>query len=125
MVRTESASSRIRSHFASGKSLTPLQALGVFGAYRLADVVLKMRQKNRPVITTLRTDANGKTYAEYREAQKGDILVVTEDYPWAAAVAAGDRVTFQSVDDLYDGELHVTCSKGIDWIVGTQHVRFP
>lgn len=57
---------RIRTHLKSGKSLTPLQALGLYGTLRLAHHVWVLREKDGMNITTrLCTDVNGHEYAEY------------------------------------------------------------
>jgi len=57
---------RIKKHFEDGKTLTPLQALGLYGTFRLAHHVWVLREKeSMPINTRIKTDENGHQYAEY------------------------------------------------------------
>lgn len=118
MQAQTSAASRISSYFAAGNTLSPLEALSSFGSFRLADVVLKLRKKGRPILTRIKTDPNGKHYAEYRELFVGDRLTMesataNEDYyaeiPQGAVVSVLDPT-------LRDGYL-VVSYLGKDWSV--------
>ncbi len=61
----------IRKHFESGKTLTPLEALGVYGLYRLAACVHTLKRRDGlNIICDVKTDPRGTQYAEYRLAPK-------------------------------------------------------
>lgn len=49
----------------SGHELTPIQALELFGCFRLAARIKDLRQRGLP-IETLEREANGKRFAAYR-----------------------------------------------------------
>jgi len=46
-------------------TLTPLEALGMFGIFRLAARVKELREDGYQIATHLKTDAMGKRYAKY------------------------------------------------------------
>jgi hypothetical protein len=56
---------RIIRHLQRGKSITPLEALGVYGVFRLAAVIYDIRKAGFDVNSILHTDTNGKRYARY------------------------------------------------------------
>lgn len=56
---------RIIRHLQRGKSITPLEALGVYGVFRLAAVIYDIKKAGFAVHTDLHTDTNGKRYARY------------------------------------------------------------
>ncbi len=58
-----SQSLQILSHLKSGKSLTQIEALNLFGCMRLASRVDELRT-NHDIITTMVT-GNGKSWARY------------------------------------------------------------
>lgn len=60
-----SQNAAIRAHLLAGHSITPLEAIGVFGAYRLAARVKELRNSGMPIVTRIHRDAYGKPYAEY------------------------------------------------------------
>jgi hypothetical protein len=50
-----------------GKSISPLEAVGVYGITRLASIVHDLRHSRGMAIkTTIKRDPVGRTYAEYR-----------------------------------------------------------
>ena len=55
----------IYKHLKTQGNLTPLEALGVYGIYRLAARVCEMRRKGVPIDSVNKKDANGKVYAQY------------------------------------------------------------
>ena len=57
---------QILSHLKTGKDITPLQALGLYGVYRLAARINDLRKQNVPIETVIRTDGQGRTYASYK-----------------------------------------------------------
>lgn len=66
MVAQRGSTARILQHLQEGRSLTPLEALGVYGVYRLSAVIHRLRRAGYNIITEMRYDPNGKPYAEYR-----------------------------------------------------------
>lgn len=61
--------SLLKKHLLSGKSLSQLEAIGLYGAYRLAARVKELRDRGWDIITTIKEDPNGDTYAEYSLAK--------------------------------------------------------
>lgn len=56
---------KVLHHLNSGKSITPLEALGLYGSFRLAAVVHSLKKRGYDIITNIKTDMNGSKYAEY------------------------------------------------------------
>lgn len=56
---------RIRQHFLSGRSLTQLEAIGLYGAFRLAARVHELKADGMKIVTKMKEDPNGSPYAEY------------------------------------------------------------
>lgn len=56
---------RIKSHLSSGQSITALEALGVYGCYRLAARINELRDRGMPIDMKTCTDAMGRRYARY------------------------------------------------------------
>jgi hypothetical protein len=59
-------------HFTQGKSLTSLEAMGVYRIFRLASRVSELRQQGYDIVTDMKRDETGKTYASYRYANDAD-----------------------------------------------------
>lgn len=57
---------KILKHLTKGKSLTQLEALSLFGCFRLAAAVHDLRNAGHDIQTETKTDENGKHYARYR-----------------------------------------------------------
>jgi hypothetical protein len=57
---------RVLRHLEKNQSITPLEALGVYGIFRLAARVLEIRKQGFDVKTHYKTDDNGKQYAAYQ-----------------------------------------------------------
>ena len=57
---------QILSHMKTGKDITPLQAIGLYGVYRLAARINDLRKQDVPIETVIRTDGQGRTYASYK-----------------------------------------------------------
>jgi hypothetical protein len=53
-------------HLEKHKSITPLEAFGVYGIFRLAARVWELRKIGKEIATVYMTDDNGKPYARYR-----------------------------------------------------------
>lgn len=56
---------RILAFLLAGNSLTPVKAVTLFGAYRLAARICELRQAGHKIVSVNKTDINGKVYAEY------------------------------------------------------------
>lgn len=64
--RTGSKISKIKAHLNKGLSITPLEALGLYGVFRLASDIEKLRRlDDMDIITDIETAPNGSTYARY------------------------------------------------------------
>jgi hypothetical protein len=55
----------LMSHLKSGRSITSLEALGLYGAFRLAARIKELRERGWDITTNMKQDINGKAYAEY------------------------------------------------------------
>ena len=55
----------ILKHLNSGKSITKVQALSLYGILNLGDVIMRLRHKCHSVITTMIPREIGAPYAEY------------------------------------------------------------
>lgn len=60
-----SQSQKILKHLSSGRSLSPLQALGLFGCYRLAGRIYDLKRAGHQIETIIKSDDQGRTYASY------------------------------------------------------------
>ena len=61
-----SQKAEIRRYLEKGKTLTPMQALGLFGCFRLSARIKDLREDGHSVITRFVTTKSGKRIAEYR-----------------------------------------------------------
>lgn len=57
---------KLRAHFLSGRSLTQLEAIGLYGAYRLAARVHDLKAEGFKFDTVIKEDPMGNPYAEYK-----------------------------------------------------------
>ncbi len=57
---------QLKRHLLTGKSITPLEALGLYGIFRLAPRIHELRKQGWNIITTRKFDEKGSEYAEYR-----------------------------------------------------------
>lgn len=55
----------LKDHLRSGKSITQLEALGLYGMFRLAARIKELRDKGWSITTDMREDPNGSSYACY------------------------------------------------------------
>lgn len=58
---------QIRKHLESGKSITPLEALRLYGCFRLGARIYDLRAEGMTIETNL-IEEDGKRFAEYRLA---------------------------------------------------------
>ena len=56
----------ILTHLKTGRSLSPLKALGLYGCYRLASRVNDLRNDGYNIETVIQADGTGRNYAQYR-----------------------------------------------------------
>lgn len=57
---------KLKAHFLSGRSLTQLEAIGLYGAFRLAARVHDLKADGMKIVTRMKEDPNGNPYAEYQ-----------------------------------------------------------
>lgn len=65
----------ILKHLQTGRHITPLEAIGVYGVYRLAARILEIRAAGYTVSTNKCYDAKRKQYARY-VLEKPDFILV-------------------------------------------------
>lgn len=63
-MRTESQKNKIRQHLESGKSITPIDALNLFGCFRLATRIFELKEEGLPIKTKMVSDGD-KHFASY------------------------------------------------------------
>ncbi|MFB5624638.1 MAG: helix-turn-helix domain-containing protein [Nitrosopumilus sp.] len=57
---------QIEKHLLSGQTITGLQAIDLFGVYRLSSVINRLRKKSIPIETTMVLSGDGETlFARY------------------------------------------------------------
>lgn len=64
-LRLSPQARKVLLHLEKHKSITPLEALGVYGIFRLAARIWELRQIGKTIETNYMTDENGKPYARY------------------------------------------------------------
>ena len=55
----------ILNHMMTGRSISPLEALGLYGVFRLAARVFELKGMGVDIQKVTKVDINGKQYAEY------------------------------------------------------------
>ena len=65
MEKTESQNKQIKDWLESGKSITPLDALNLFGSFRLGARIFDLKNDYGMNIKTEMVEVNGKRYAKY------------------------------------------------------------
>jgi len=58
---------RVRAHLEAGKTITPAQAIAVYGIFRLSSVIEDLRATGMEIDCVLKFDEMGKQYGEYRQ----------------------------------------------------------
>lgn len=56
----------VLAHMKKGKSITPLDALRLFGCFRLAAVIYKLREDGHVINMVMVPQADGNPFARYR-----------------------------------------------------------
>ena len=62
----------ILNHMMTGRSISPLEALGLYGVFRLAARVFDLKAMGVDIQTLTKVDINGKLYAEYSINPNGE-----------------------------------------------------
>jgi len=57
---------KVQQHLESGRTLTPLEALGLYGIMRLSHHILVLRQQGYDISMTMKTARTGVRYGEYK-----------------------------------------------------------
>lgn len=66
MERMESQRKQVRNWLLKGKSITPIEALQMFGAFRLSAIIFVLKNEyDMPIETEMVYEPNGKRYAKY------------------------------------------------------------
>jgi len=84
VVELNGQQAKIYKHLKSHGSISQLEALGVYGIYRLAARVCEMRRKGVPIDSVNKHDANGKVYASY---------FLNPEYKWREPVVASKHLS--------------------------------
>ena len=65
-LRSESQQRMVARHLQEGKSITPLEALTMYGAFRLSAIIFDLRnEEGMDIRTDMVTDDEGRRYAKY------------------------------------------------------------
>lgn len=55
----------VLNHLRTGRSITPLEALGTYAIYRLAAVIRELRKDGHNIVTNIKRSIRQRPYAEY------------------------------------------------------------
>jgi hypothetical protein len=65
-MKQQSKQNEIKNHLLRGETLTGLQAIDLYGVYRLSSVINRLRNNSLPIETTMVNSSDGKTiFARY------------------------------------------------------------
>ena len=66
MERMESQRKNVKNWLLKGNSITPIEALQMFGAFRLSAIIFVLKNEyDMPIETEMVYEPNGKRYAKY------------------------------------------------------------
>lgn len=66
MERIESQRKNVKNWLLKGNSITPIEALQMFGAFRLSAIIYVLKyEDDMPIKTEMVYEPNGKRYAKY------------------------------------------------------------
>lgn len=65
IAKRMSQKDKVLKYLKEGNSITPAKAQAMFGVWRLADVIYKLKKDGHVILTQLRQDPEGKSYARY------------------------------------------------------------
>lgn len=68
LLKLKPQTRKVLTHLTSRGSISPLEALHVYGIYRLAACIHELRKIGLEINTTMKSDASGKHYAHYEVA---------------------------------------------------------
>jgi len=71
----------LKAHLKTGKSITQLEAIGLYSLFRLAARIHELKRAGWAIGTQLKRDQNGSEYAEYRLLKQDDPEVNPHDLP--------------------------------------------
>lgn len=66
----ETQDERVLQHLLSGKSITPLEALDLYGSFRLSSIIFRLRDRGYDIRTEMVTIRKGTRVARYTLNQK-------------------------------------------------------
>lgn len=69
-IKSKTKIDLIKEHLRSGLSLTQLEAIGLYSAFRLAARIHELKAQGWDIVTTIKHDITGTEYAEYRLSQQ-------------------------------------------------------
>ncbi|WP_418844889.1 helix-turn-helix domain-containing protein [Pyramidobacter piscolens] len=61
-----SALNRVKDYLLDGNTLSGIEALELFGVYRLSSLIHRLRKQGYIIVTEERATSGGKVYGEYR-----------------------------------------------------------
>lgn len=56
---------KLKDHLRSGRSITQLEAIGLYSLFRLAADIERLRNRGWPITTEMKRDPGGSPYARY------------------------------------------------------------
>lgn len=56
---------QVLTHLKTGQHITPLEAIGLYGVYRLAARIHDLRKAGHGIVTTVKRDTRGRPYSRY------------------------------------------------------------
>lgn len=72
MTQPKNQMDHLKEHLKSGRTISSLEALGLYGSFRLAARIKELRLRGWGITSTMKRDPNGKTYAVYALAPQND-----------------------------------------------------
>lgn len=101
---------RIKEYLENGHKLTPLEALNLFGCFRLASRISDLKKQGMNIKTDMVTDANtGKQYASYSlvvdvSSIENDVKDLENDLKKIAEKHVGEKYT-EGLKEKLDSEI--------------------
>lgn len=68
LLKLKPQSRKVLNHLTKRKSISPLEALHIYGIYRLAACIHELRKIGIQINTVMKADASGHHYARYEVA---------------------------------------------------------
>lgn len=70
MKEQETQGERVLQHLLGGQSITPLEALELYGSFRLSSIIFRLRERGYDIRTEMVTICKGTRVARYTLNQK-------------------------------------------------------